>query len=519
MNSWLTKLGQRILSVESAEQGLELLQKEHPDLVIVDFRLPGLNGIEMIRHLSQSNPQTQCVLATDWASIHGNIDEVEQLEHIGVGVMIKPIMPEDLADVLLSIKANPIKSVEKLHNNLILPDLDAITSLDSMISVLKKCCLVTQFDYAVLFSLDTAARKIEVTALTPNAVLNLDVIDDLIHSPVRDVAEDGMTVSETSLTPNVSKARYQFLQKFCRFSACLGVPVKKSFHHEYALFLFSRSTRDIQRDHLSYAEASAIILEALLEKQIFHEKARALHRVALLGQMASNFVHEINHSLSLLDPQLDVLESILEHINNKIQAGSVVSQADVLQATSNLKQARQSLGALYAVTRLMSTPFTRKRDEYIRLDELVEMSSLLLQELSKRSRVSIQLVSPKKLLFMRAKSSLLLQVLWNLLLNAMEQISELRREEGGHIQVRIEGVAANREDPRLQILVEDNGPGIHNYLWNRVFEAGYSTREGGSGLGLYISQGIIRSMGGSLYIQESFLLGGTTFVIDLPHHV
>jgi signal transduction histidine kinase len=68
----------------------------------------------------------------------------------------------------------------------------------------------------------------------------------------------------------------------------------------------------------------------------------------------------------------------------------------------------------------------------------------------------------------------------------------------------------------LRILIEDNGPGIHTSMKEKIFEAGYSTREDGSGIGLYISRNLISDMGGKIYVQESFILGGTTFALEIP---
>lgn len=523
MHSWLTKMGQRVLSAESAEEGLILAQKEHPDLVIVDFGLPGIDGIQMIRRLTQGKLLMTCILATDWARIHEHISDVEILQRTGVEVMIKPIMPEDLVDVLLRMHAAQNKKEEtkltSANENLQLLELDANTDRKAMISALEKCCWATHFNYAMLVSLDPGTRKIEVVVKTHNAALKLSAIDDLVHSPVRDVAEDGMTISEENLRSEIPGGRLHYLQTFCRFSACLGIHVPVASHHKYALFLFSGSARPIRPDHLNFAHATAIALGSTLEKRTFQERARALHKVALLGQMASSLVHEINHSLSLLDPGLEILAGILEQMIHKIRSGSELTTTDVLQASTSLQEARQTLGMLYSMTRLISVPFGQKREEYIRIDELVEMTILLLRDLSKRHRVPINLVKPQKLIFLRTHGSLLLQVLWNILLNAVEQISEFRPHEGGAIQVRIETSNSANKHPMLKILVEDNGPGIHCQLWDRIFEAGFSTREEGSGLGLYISQGIIKSLGGTLSVRESLILGGTTFVIEVPHQM
>ena len=78
--------------------------------------------------------------------------------------------------------------------------------------------------------------------------------------------------------------------------------------------------------------------------------------------------------------------------------------------------------------------------------------------------------------------------------------------------------ATGHEDGQrlVNINVEDDGPGIHFRLWEQVFELGYSTRKEGSGLGLHISRSLAKSLGGDVYVAESFIGWGTTFTIKLP---
>ena len=59
-------------------------------------------------------------------------------------------------------------------------------------------------------------------------------------------------------------------------------------------------------------------------------------------------------------------------------------------------------------------------------------------------------------------------------------------------------------------------PGIHRQQFAWGFEMGTTTRENGAGLGLFISKGLIESLGGKLSIEESVMFAGTTFLVELP---
>jgi two-component system, NtrC family, sensor kinase len=100
-------------------------------------------------------------------------------------------------------------------------------------------------------------------------------------------------------------------------------------------------------------------------------------------------------------------------------------------------------------------------------------------------------------------------------INAIQQIS-LIKGQGGHILICARPWQADGKD-LIRIEVEDDGPGLHRELWERVFELGFTTRrKEGSGLGLYITRSLAEALGARVLVSESFILWGTTFVIELP---
>ncbi|MBV9998526.1 MAG: response regulator [Verrucomicrobia bacterium] len=105
------------------------------------------------------------------------------------------------------------------------------------------------------------------------------------------------------------------------------------------------------------------------------------------------------------------------------------------------------------------------------------------------------------------------QVLHNVLLNARQAMSE-----GGTIEVRAENVnlktAAGMES-RVRISIRDHGAGIPDDVLPHIFDPYFTTKPGGSGLGLATAYAIITKHGGNLSVQTK-LGDGTVFTIDLP---
>jgi signal transduction histidine kinase len=115
------------------------------------------------------------------------------------------------------------------------------------------------------------------------------------------------------------------------------------------------------------------------------------------------------------------------------------------------------------------------------------------------------------------------QILFNLLLNAAQQIDRLQplRKSQGEILVEVQTTKDPLDGIWAQILVHDNGPGIHHCDFDRIFDMNYTTKEDGCGLGLSISRDIanrvvVGGRTGSLTVRRSILLAGSTFELKLP---
>jgi signal transduction histidine kinase len=98
----------------------------------------------------------------------------------------------------------------------------------------------------------------------------------------------------------------------------------------------------------------------------------------------------------------------------------------------------------------------------------------------------------------------IVQVLINLLLNAIDASTA-----GGVVTI-----AATLQDPRVRIVVSDQGAGIQDEAKAHVFDAYFTTKPNGSGLGLAVSREIVANHGGGLEFQTG--PSGTDFILQLP---
>ncbi len=86
----LATLGYQVLSAASAEEALEILRNNHPRLVLTDIQLPGMNGLELARHI-KSGSGTRDILVVALAAFAGPHEEAAALESGCDGCIAKPV--------------------------------------------------------------------------------------------------------------------------------------------------------------------------------------------------------------------------------------------------------------------------------------------------------------------------------------------------------------------------------------------------------------------------------------------
>jgi signal transduction histidine kinase len=220
----------------------------------------------------------------------------------------------------------------------------------------------------------------------------------------------------------------------------------------------------------------------------------------------------------MMGPLANRLGLLKEKLENLKKSGASKEKAASL--TNKLGEIQGPIQKIVTNMKMLGRIVTNDKYEILRVDEIVNETINLLKDIADREHIILSFTPPEKLLVVRSQPAALQQILLNLLLNAIQQIAEFRSHYGGIVHVSVRPVATSTEEKLLRISIEDNGPGIHTSLWETVFELGYSTRQDGSGIGLYISRSLAEEkLDGSLFIQESYILGGTTMALEIPHRI
>ena len=239
------------------------------------------------------------------------------------------------------------------------------------------------------------------------------------------------------------------------------------------------------------------VVEAVreLETELAH-----MNRVSMVGELAASLFHEITQpiasarnnaraALKFLDEQPPDLGEVREAL------GCVVSEADragdiVDRIRGHIKKAPP-------------------RKEHLDLNETINEAIVLARNAIIRNFISVQTRFADGLFPVHGDRIELQQVVLNLIINAVEAMGSV---EAGARELLI---STEQDHTGVRVAVRDSGPGIDQEHLERVFDAFYTTKSNGVGMGLSICRSIIDAHGGRLWVEMN-APRGAAFQFTLP---
>ena len=219
------------------------------------------------------------------------------------------------------------------------------------------------------------------------------------------------------------------------------------------------------------------------------------HRLASLGTLASGFSHELNTPLATV---LMCVEGILRETSG--------DGADEAWIRDSASIAREQILRCRGITQhfLRLSRGQRGQGEVVDLGPVIAAVARLIEPTARAHSVRVEVRPAPAGMHVRADEAELQHTLINLLLNAVQA-----SKAGGQVTVEAEA------GEQMRIRVIDDGCGIAADDQKRIFEPFFSARQGGTGLGLFLSLNFVRRWGGEIRV-ESIVGRGSTFEVVLP---
>jgi len=270
----------------------------------------------------------------------------------------------------------------------------------------------------------------------------------------------------------------------------------KDFDYEYRLLMPDSSIKHVHivahavRDRASQLEFIGAVMDVTearrVEEEMHQARADLAHvaRVTTLGELTAAIAHEINQPLSALVTRGSACLNWLDHEPPNLER----VRSSIAAMIDSSKRAGEVISRLRAMMK-KSTPH---RDLLNINDTILAVIPLVRAE-AQQNRVLLQTELSNDLPLVRGDRIQLQQVILNLIINAIEAMR-------GIDQTQRKVLIVSRKDGSKGALVEvqDSGAGLEGLELDRLFDAFYTTKPDGMGIGLTVSRTIVESHGGEL---------------------
>jgi PAS domain S-box-containing protein len=241
------------------------------------------------------------------------------------------------------------------------------------------------------------------------------------------------------------------------------------------------------------------------------EKAQVTSRLVTMGEMASSVAHELNQPLTAITNYCNGMVS-------RVKAESIHKDDLIAALQKTARQAERAGQIIHRIRAFVKRSEPQRQSAQARqiVDDAVELAGIELR----RRNVAIHTYVAQRLPQLMVDPILIEQVVLNLLKNAAEaidngQLAPARR----HIELRVVPRHTSEEGGVIEFSVTDMGPGLKEEVIGRLYEAFFSTKAEGLGIGLSLCRSIVESHRGRMKAQNLYngtVIVGCRFSFTLP---
>jgi PAS domain S-box-containing protein len=475
--------GHEVVTALSGEEGITVFRETSPDLVLTDIKMPGMDGIEVLRKIKEQDPDAEVIIITG----HGDIENAIEALKFGASDFINKPVRDDVLTVAIqraeekrSIKHRLKDYMDNLEKKVELATQEVRRKSNFLTKLIRSSndgIIATDKDLNVVIY-NTGAKRI--FGFEREEVLQIKKITDLLPESTAAVFKQ----APASQSPGSELIRQELdLQAKDQTSIPVSIFATPLFekHEMVGTVCFFQDLREIKR----------------LEQELIHAE-----RLAAIGQTVAGVAHGVKNILhGFKGGSYLVNLGISKSDDEKLKKGWDMIQRNIGR-TSDL------------VLDLLS--YSRERaPEYkpCRPNSIVEDVCDLMSELAVEQQIDLTTRLDPAINTVVMDPRALHQCLANLISNAIDAClfdENMDKQWQVHIRTALES------DNRIRIDVSDNGTGMSKGVQAKLFTSFFSTKgHRGTGLGLLVTHKSVEENGGTIEVTSEKGVG-TTFTLHLP---
>ena len=460
--------GYKVRSVTKASTGLRGAKAAPPDLILLDVKMPEMNGYEVCQHL-KADISTRDIPIIFISALGDILDKVTAFEVGGVDYITKPLQVEEvLARIETHLTIRQLQQQLQTQNQQLQQEIAEKTAAEEK--------------FAKAFR--SSPNPITITTLTENKFIDINrsflKMSGYSQSEIIGESADNLNLW---INPDIYTNSVQILLQ------------NGSLHNQECELRTKQGEIKTVLLSIESIELDGIICTLNIINDITEHKRLEDEFISLVS-------HELRTPMSSIIGALDLL--------NTQQLGTLTpkGQQIINIATNNTERLIRLVNDILDLERIKSGKIAMQPSKYDAAELLIQAAQAM-QPMADKNQITLSVLPTPS--FVIVDSDRILQTLTNLLSNAIK-FSEV----GETVWLR-----SKLHQNYLQIEVQDQGRGIPSDKQQLIFErfqqvdASDSRKKGGTGLGLPICRSIIEQHQGRIWVESEFGKG-STFYIHLP---
>jgi two-component system NtrC family sensor kinase len=462
----LSDTGYKVLTAENGTQALNILNDNDIPVVVTDIKMPGIDGIELLRKIKSKNPEAEVIMLTG----HGDLElAIKSLKHEATDFITKPIN-DDALEMALQRAFEKIQMRQKLkeyQRNRAMYDL-------FINELIQEDVMIIGSDYRILDINETLLKKL---GLEREEAVGRYCYEVTHRQSVPCSGEHHKCpLEETLKTRKPTKETHIHKDKD-----------NKNVYYSISAYPFFENG-----DLIGAIELSRDITADINSRQAMMQK----DKLASIGRLSAGVAHEINNPLTTILTTAMLIQEDIDPTNPMYE--------ELQTITNETLRCRKIVASLLDFARQ-----TKPAKKHHNINDIIKECIRLTRKQAEFKDVQIEKALSKEVPELLLDKEQIQQALINLILNATDAT-----DPGGKITISTNFLS---DDHFVDIKVSDTGKGIAAEVVDKIFEPFFTTREIGTGLGLAITHGIIGRHGGEIRVKSQ-PCQGTTFTIRLPHN-
>jgi len=467
----LKRMGYNVTTAASGEEGLEKFSAINPAIILLDLKMPGIDGLEVLKRIHEIDENVIVIVITGYATVETAIQAMKQGAY---DFIPKPFEPDQLRLIVN-------RAAEKIRLRLAAAEMDRErqrTLLDLGTEKSRIRTIIESLPNGVLVTNTSGQVVLMNPALTQLLGFDSDMSlgEDIEHY----LPDEGLC----GLVREISKGRHIDFEDIPEYEFSLS---KNQF--------FLAKGRPVlgQRSECLGAVVTVVDISAL----------------RMIDQLKSEFVAKVSHELR--SPLSTIHEQLAVVLGDMMEIAPETDQKILGRAKEKTHSLISLIGDLLDLSRIEEGAICTEPIP-VQIDTLLQGIVDFLKDKAAAKQQSLSLeINADTLPEIQADPIALESIFGNLIANAINYTPEK-----GQIQVIVEMAGIN-----VKVNVIDNGFGIEAKYLDQIFDRFYRVKNDqtryitGTGLGLPIVKELVQSMGGFVEV-DSTLGKGSTFTVLLP---